>query len=245
MAERGDVVLMRGADLDGLRKDLALISAELGAGTLHQSTARPSSVHGPFIEALREVLERTPKAAWPRLAVSFNEDQVESKLWLLEHLPAMGDLSAHRVVILGAWFGLLAMMLERLAPHPARDIVCVDVDAAVCELASKLLSVLGHAPTVLRADMLDLDYDTLSADQPTIFVNTSCEHVADFRGWRARVPAGARVVLQSNNHLGCSEHVNCVPDLAAFERQACLSEIVYGGALPLKHFTRFMLMGIA
>jgi hypothetical protein len=52
-------------------------------------------------------------------------------------------------------------------------------------------------------------------------------------------------VLQSNNHLGCSEHVNCVPDLAAFERQAALAETAYAGALRLRHFVRFMVMGTA
>jgi hypothetical protein len=244
MEEPAYAASKRDSEVDELRHELAAISGELRAGMLLPATFA-SSTHGHFAAALREALERAPKAAWPRLAVSFNDDQVESKLWLLEHLPAMGDLAGKRVVILGAWFGLLAMLLERLAPHPPRDVICVDVDDAVCELASKLLSVLQNTASVLRADMLDLDYVALSSGQPTIFVNTSCEHLADFRGWRSRVPRHARVVLQSNNHVGCSEHVNCVPDLAAFERQVGLSEVVYRGTLRLRHFTRFMLMGTA
>ena len=88
--------------------------------------------------------------------------------------------------------------------------------------------------------MLHVDYEELSAELPTIFVNTSCEHVADFAGWRQRVPAGARLVLQSNDHWGCSEHVNCVPDVEAFERQSHLSQIDFRGTLQLARFRRFM-----
>jgi len=225
-----------------LRRELSKISAELETGTL-RSHSRSSDVQ--FIDALREALEVAPKAKWRRLAVSFNEDQVESKLWLIEHLPAIGDVSESRIVILGAWFGLLAMMFEQLLDRQPREVYCVDVDEDVCALASRLLSVLRSPPTVLRADMIELDHSALSAGRPTIFVNTSCEHLADFDGWRERVPRGSRVVLQSNNHLGCSEHVNCVPDLAAFDRQARLSDVAYRGTLPLRHFDRFMLMGTA
>lgn len=231
-------------DVEYLRRELYKISAELGAGTLAR-TAATHSRHAPFIDSIRETLETVPKEAWPRLAVSFNEDQVESKLWLLEHLSVLGDLSEHRVVILGAWFGLLVMIIEQLSDRPPKEMCCVDVDEGVCALASRLLSVLSNPPTVLRVDMLALDHHAVSAGRPTIFINTSCEHLADFAGWRARVPAGSALVLQSNNHRGCSEHVNCVDDLTAFEQQARLSNVAYRGTLPLRHFTRFMVMGTA
>ncbi|HQZ38078.1 MAG TPA: hypothetical protein PLH72_03470 [Vicinamibacterales bacterium] len=235
-------------DAVDLRTELLAISAELGRGTLSSRSAsappRPAAPDATsLVEPLRDVLLSQPVESWPRLAISFNADQVDSKLWLIECLPRGLDLSRHRVVILGAWFGLLALMLHRLAPRPPAEIVCVDIDAGVCARATQVLSVLPEPPRVLAADVLDLDYPALGAGRPTLFVNTSCEHLHDFAGWRNRIPAGARLVLQSNDHAGCSEHVNWVPDLEAFEAQARLSEVAFRGTLPLEHFRRFMLIG--
>lgn len=232
-------------DAADLRLELSKISLDLQAGELRRLEPAPTSNSAGFVTAIREVLAASPKSAWPRLAISFNEDQVESKLWLLEHVSEAVDLSEHRVVILGAWYGLLALMMDRLIPSPPAEVVCIDIDEGVCQRARQLLSVLPVPPAVLRADMMELDYQELSARRPTVFVNTSCEHLPDFPGWRARVPAGARLVLQSNDHVGCPEHVSCVPDLAAFERQARLSAIDYKGTLRLKRFRRFMLVGRA
>ena len=148
-------------------------------------------------------------------------------------------------MILGAWFGLLAILLDRLSSSPPAQILCVDIDPDVCALASRLLAVLPTPPAVLCADMMTLDYEALSAAGPTVFVNTSCEHLPDVAGWRDRVPRGAQLVVQSNDNRGCSEHVSCVPDLDAFERQVRLSTIDYKGTLPLKRFRRFMLVGRA
>jgi hypothetical protein len=79
--------------------------------------------------------------------------------------------------------------------------------------------------------------------QPDTVINTSCEHLADFPGWYDRIPAGTLLALQSNDAVGEEGHVNCVPDLAAFEAQAPLAEPMFAGALPLKRYTRFMLIG--
>lgn len=233
-------------DRERLRLGLAEVSAALGAETL---VAPPPNLaatqQSTFLRSLRAVLAAAPRQAWPRLATSFNEDQVESKLWLVDQLAEAINLSEHDVVILGAWYGVLALILEQAAPRPPARVVCVDIDQSTCEVAEQILSVLVPRVDVLRADMMDLDYSELCAERPTVFINTSCEHLPDFAGWRARVPVGARLVLQSNNHLGCPEHVNCVPDLSAFEEQARLSRVEYRGTLPLDQFQRFMLIGRA
>lgn len=228
-----------------LRSELLALSAELRAGTLAESRAGTSTGMQGFVGPLRRVLRGIPQDSWPRLAISFNEDQVDSKLWLIDRLPEAIDLPSQRVVILGAWFGLLALMLHRLAPRPPAEVVCVDIDEGVCSRARQVLSVLPVPPRVLPADMLGLDYRALGEGRPTLFVNTSCEHLHDFDGWRSRIPAGARLVLQSNDHAGCSEHVNWVPSLEAFEAQARLAEVEFRGTLPLEVFQRFMLIGRA
>jgi hypothetical protein len=226
-----------------LRLGLAEISSELRAGALHRSKPTPSSNSSAHLEALREVLAATPKEAWPRLATAFNEDQIESKLWLVEHMEGVIDPSEHRIVILGAWYGVLALIMNRVMLRPPAEVLCVDIDAAACALAERLLSILSPRPEIRLADMMEIDYTEWSAGREAVFINTSCEHLPDFSGWRRRIPPGARLVLQSNNHEGCPEHVNCVADLAAFERQASLSHTDYRGSLQLRKFQRFMLIG--
>lgn len=223
-----------------LRADFGRISAELRAGEL-----TPPSPETAHLEKLCTVLAAAPRAAWPRLATAFNRDQVESKLWLIEHLTRLSDPSELRIVVLGAWYGVLALMMDRVMPRPPVEIMCIDLDEDACRMATRLLATVSICTEVRCADMMGLDHATLGAGRATIFINTSCEHLRDFDGWRARVPPGTRLVLQSNDHVGCSEHVNCVPGVEAFARQARLSETEYRGTLPLEKFQRFMLIGSA
>ena len=228
-----------------VREELLSISEALRNGTFATPPRPVTDERLVFIDSLRELLRQAPADAWPRLAVSFNADQVDSKLWLLGQLAKVVDLTAYRVVILGAWFGLLALMLDRLAPRAPAELVCVDIDPQVCARARQVTSVLRVPPDVLCADMLVLDYRALTKGRPTLFVNTSCEHVGRFDEWRTNLPTGTRLLLQSNDHTGCSEHVNCVPDLESFERQARLSVVEFRGTLRLEKFRRFMLIGTA
>ena len=64
-----------------------------------------------------------------------------------------------------------------------------------------------------------------------------------FTEWYDGIPAGMLMVLQSNDMFDEEDHVNCVADLEDFKRQAPLSELLFAGALPLKRYTRFMLIG--
>ena len=230
---------------DLLRAGLAEISRQLRAETLDLADDR-SAPHGAAgLGELRAVLAQMPGSAWPRLATAFNDDQVASKLWLIEQLERVTDLAEHRVVILGAWFGVLALLMHRVMPRPPAELVCIDIDPAACELATQLLSLVSPRPEVRLADMMELDHAQLSSGRDTVFINTSCEHLTDFARWRRRVPSGAWLVVQSNNHEGCREHVNCVADLDAFDVQVQLSRTLFRGALPLKQFQRFMLIGHA
>jgi hypothetical protein len=223
-------------EVEAVRAACARISAELGAGEL--------AADGELAD-LRAILAETPRSAWPRLTVAFNADQIDSKLWLIEKLAGAIDLAEHRVVILGAWYGVLAWLLDRVLPRPPVAVTCIDLDEGACAIARRLLSTVRSRSTVQQADMLALDHAALAAAGPTVFINTSCEHLTDFAGWRARMPPGSHLVVQSNDHLGCSEHVNCVADVDAFARQVHLSHTDYHGTLPLARFRRFMLIGRA
>ena len=58
-------------------------------------------------------------------------------------------------------------------------------------------------------------------------INTSCEHIADLRGWLALLPQGTPVLLQSNNYVSEPGHVNIERSLQHFADTAALSRLVF------------------
>jgi hypothetical protein len=74
-------------------------------------------------------------------------------------------------------------------------------------------------------------------------VNTSCEHIADLRGWLDLLPAGTRVLLQSNNYFSEPSHINCMASLGDFEAAVRLGDIAFSGEFPMKKYTRYMIIG--
>lgn len=57
------------------------------------------------------------------------------------------------------------------------------------------------------------------------------------------LPRGTRVLLQSNDYFSEPTHVNCVTSLEAFIEQTRLATVEFAGSLPMKKYTRFMLIG--
>ena len=83
-------------------------------------------------------------------------------------------------------------------------------------------------------------FDLAPAD---LVINTSCEHLAQFERWYARIPAGQRLAMQSNDYFAVAEHVNCVPDLATFRVQAPLATVQFAGQKQMRRYVRFMQIG--
>ena len=65
----------------------------------------------------------------------------------------------------------------------------------------------------------------IDAARPDLVVNTSCEHIADVRGWLDMLPKGTRVLLQSNDYFAEPTHINCVASLDEFRAQAQLADV--------------------
>jgi len=173
-----------------------------------------------------------------------------SKLWLRDSLlEALGPAYAN-VTILGGWFGVLAAVLLHDSRFSIGCVRCVDIDPRCESIARSVNSThvrIGRF-VARTADMLDLDYGPAIASpadprSTDLVINTSCEHLPDFGRWWQRIPAGQQVVLQSNDYFACSQHVNCVRDLAAFRAQAPMSRLIFAGERRMKRYTRFMLIG--
>src|SRR5262249_36024737 len=145
-----------------------------------------------------------------------------------------------RIAILGGWYGVLAAMLFEDDRFDIGAIESIDIDASVAAIAETLNKDSDGRFQAVTADMYRLDYAALGDH---LVVNTSCEHTADLRGWLALLPAGTRVLLQSNDYFSEPSHINCVESAEAFERLAGLSALKFSGALPQKKYTRFMLIG--
>lgn len=196
-----------------------------------------------LIADLLHTINRVPA---PGLGNAWNFNQITGKRWLVETLAAHAEPDTEDILVLGGWYGVLASLL---LDHPAftqTRVSSLDIDPA-CETVAASVNrsrVEQGRFTSLTGDMLQFDYASWLEDRPrSIIINTSCEHLDDFSGWFDALPSGPLLVLQSNDYYSCNEHVNCVPSLESFLEQAPLSSLRFSGALKLKKYTRFMLIG--
>ena len=191
----------------------------------------------PLMKGLAHVLGKHPEAD---LGNAFNHKQVGCKMWARDALHETLGGRLGRIVILGGWYGILAGILFDDPRFEIGAIASYDIDPAVGAVAETLNREWAGRFSAVTADMYALDYGALGAD---LVVNTSCEHIADLKGWLSLLPQGTRVLLQSNDYFSEPTHINCVPSLEAFVEQADLAALDYSGSLKMKKYTRFMLIG--
>lgn len=187
-----------------------------------------------------------------RLGESLNLSQVTCKKWLLDKLIVHCGNQYGTVYVLGGWYGVLGAMFLHDPRFSIDKVISVDIDPhckPVGEALNRIHAETGRFESV-TADVYDLDYPAMlrladeDGNKPDLLINTSCEHLPDFGRWFQKIPPTTLTVVQSNDYFDCDEHINCVPDLAAFARQAKFSELKYQGELKLKKYTRFMLIGV-
>jgi hypothetical protein len=196
----------------------------------------------PLIADLLTTINTLPA---PGLGNAWNFNQISCKRWLVETLAAHVDKNIEKILLLGGWYGVLASLL---LDHPAfahTHVSSLDIDPS-CEAIALSLNrsrVNQGRFDAMTADMFDFNYRSWAQSENSIIVNTSCEHIAAFGEWFDSIPTGTQLVLQSNDYFSCDEHVNCVDSLQDFEQQAPLGKLRFSGALKLKKYTRFMLIG--
>ena len=197
----------------------------------------------------RDILATLTRHQEPGLGVALNKNQMASKLWLADSLFATVGPRLGHVLILGGWVGALAAVLLHDRRFEIERIESIDIDPRCAPVAESLNGTHARAGrfSARTADMLALDYDAGAGvsgrARADLVINTSCEHLADFDRWYARIPRGQLLALQSNDYFAVREHVNCVRDLAAFRTQAPMREALFGGERRMQRYTRFMLIG--
>lgn len=191
----------------------------------------------PLVAGLARVIAKHPEA---EIANAFNHKQVACKVWARDRLFDCLGGRFDRVAILGGWYGVLAAMLLEDERFEIGLVESIDIDPSVAVIAETINAGASGRFRASTGDMYALDYAALGAD---LIVNTSCEHIPDLRGWLDLLPKGTKVLLQSNDYFSEPSHINCVESVEAFERLAGLAWLDFSGALPMKKYTRFMLIG--
>tara|TARA_R110002124_G_scaffold286905_1_gene469113 strand:+ start:1469 stop:2230 length:762 start_codon:yes stop_codon:yes gene_type:complete len=188
----------------------------------------------------------------------FSRGQLESKLWLIKELTKC-NIPLGTVFICAGWYATIAVMLFE-SDIDVDKIRSFDIDSTCVDIAK-----VFNKPWVMddwkfqasTKDIMDIyyDYDSyevsradgttcILSDYPDTIINTSCEHIENFKRWYARIPDGKLVILQSNNFYEIDDHVNCVADIDEFIDTAPMSTVLYSGELELSKYTRFMVIGI-
>ena len=200
---------------------------------------------------ITDILDTISQYKVPTIGHALNYKQVTCKKWLIDKLSDTCGTEYGTVYILGGWYAVLAAMLLHDPRLDIRRVVSVDMDPQ-CKPISEALNrthVNSGKFESITADILSLDYARLlrssDADEGRLdlVINTSCEHLARFDTWFAKIPRQTLLALQSNDYFSCDEHVNCVVDLDAFKQQAPLAQLRYQGQMKVKKYTRFMLIG--
>lgn len=164
----------------------------------------------------------------------FSSGQLLSKQWAVTELSKITKFPPSSMVIAGAWFGTLGLLMKY--QFPTSRIVLLDIDKR-CERYLK--NIFYNYPDIipLTGDMYQYNY------LEEIVINTSCEHIPDVRKWLDLLPVGTTVVLQSNNFFNGHDHVNCVNSVSEFMEQANLAEYKFSGEFKTPMYTRYMLIG--
>jgi hypothetical protein len=159
----------------------------------------------------------------------FSSGQIYSKEWAVRELKNLDLIYHHSVIIAGAWFGTLGVMMKRELPDI--KLTMLDIDPR-CEIFIKNIGEFA-----ITKDMYDYSYTE------DVVVNTACEHIPDVKVWLDKLFPDTMVLLQSNNFFDGEGHVNCVASKEEFEQQASLKEILYSGELVTPMYTRYMIIG--
>lgn len=171
---------------------------------------------------------------------SWTPDLVFSKLWLIKELARIQP-NISTMYVLGAWYGNLAVLIDRQNQLTVDHIVNVETDREFLKTSQGLMRKLGiDNVEFMQADANDLDYRQVDADSAV--VNTSLTDMFG-RNWFEQIPPGTLVAMQARDH-DPGQSYSSVDQIA---RRFPLSETLYRGELLLEDpetpYTRYMLIG--
>lgn len=170
---------------------------------------------------------------------SVNDNQIESKEWLVEKLLPYIDPKGRYVCILGGWYGITGLILQQ---HSPVKIDTIDSDP-YCKKYGKMLT---------RSDRMFFHTSTAEDwffDSPKKYqciINTSIEHMEkeDIDLMVGLKREEAVVCFQGNNYHEVQSHINTHDTLEEFVNSFKLKEIYFTDEIELEGgHKRFMVIG--
>lgn len=212
--------------------------------------------HQPILlDTLWRVINTYPDA---NIKDAYSRGQILSKKWLikeLENLPV--DLGT--VFLCAGWYGTLSLMLYESGMKITK-VRSFDINDEVWPIAETINRPMVMSEWQFKAQTEDINdinykdghtYNTYRRDgearelydKPDTVINTSCEHIQNFREWYDKIAKGTLVILQTNDYNEVEDHVNCVDTIEEFKGMAPMTDCMYDGVLNLDKYNRFMLIG--
>lgn len=187
----------------------------------------------------------------------FSRGQLRSKLWLVSEIKKL-NVELGTVFLCAGWYAVLAVMLfeNNIKIDKIRSF---DLDPATVSIAQ-----IFNIPWVvdnwkfkaIHQDILEINYETHVynairsngtvcelQDTPDTIINTSCEHIKNFKQWYDKIPNGKLLILQANDFVEVEEHTNCYVDVVEFKHATPMSTVLFEGELQLEKYKRFMRIG--
>ena len=155
----------------------------------------------------------------PDMLNAFWPSQVKSKIWLSDwdkqYLP-----SATKIVIFGAWDGVLADILQLRLKSPR--ILCNDIDRNAVDWCSR------KYPTYY-GPMENFIYET----RVDLVINTVTEHLTQeiYNKWYDNIPKGTYFVIQGNNDYNEPDHIRATNSLEMFHKINNVQHVLHSESL--------------
>ena len=176
-----------------------------------------------------------------RTLESFWKGQINSKVWLIEHLEKYYQNRPYNILLCGGWNGVLATLLFNSMLDITR-IVSMDIDNKCEDIAynmNKDYEIQGRFKAITSDMLAYTDYD-----KHNLIINTVCEHMTpeQYNECLDKLPSKKRIVIQSNDYFSHKEHVNCKQTLEEFQKD-CRINVDIAATMPTEKYNRFMIIG--
>lgn len=181
---------------------------------------------------------------------SFSHGQIQSKLWLCEHLEEFMPSNAN-VKIFGSWYNVLAFMLLCRKPNGYASILGIDIDPETKFVADKINNAWIVNDNIVTNLVMDGNYYNFSRDDVNTSVYISCSaEQFDYNEWFDNIPKGSLVCMQGISVVDPNppwEIKNPTPTLEDFLARYPVSETLFSGSKDIEYATwgyqRYMVIG--
>lgn len=197
---------------------------------------------GEFALYFRQ-LKKIDSSRRAALADMYCENQIFSKLWLVEMLAAVFPEPPRRIRILGGWAGLQALLLRWLWA-PEASIVSVDLDPEAVGCA-KLLSEPFAEDGGLSFETEDLfrHLEKFPVRPDELLLCTITEHLERPEDLLRLVSAGNWIAVQGSSDPEPFDHVSAFATAESFRAKFPLATVLFEGKLEWRKSTRWMRIG--